>query len=247
MPPSPNFRPAGLLTPVVELTAGLAAAAAFATSSALRRARTFHPDGVAFEATVAVPPPTTGGTAGDDVLPAGEHRALVRFSRGVGLPERFADVLGLAVRLVDLHGPGAHQDLLLVTSGAAVGARHALVPARSFGHDRWSTLLPYAVGRDKRRVVFGARPLAPGLAAVTTLDGLRAAGDVRYSLDLAPVRGDWAPLATLTVGDELPAAAAEGLRFNPANTGGAVEPVGAIQAVRRLAYEGSQTGRASRT
>jgi hypothetical protein len=240
MPPSPNFRPAGLLTPVVELTAGLAAAAAFATSSALRRARTFHPDGVAFRATVSVP-------AGGDVLPPGEHEAVVRFSRGVGLPERFADVLGLAVRLVDLHGPGAHQDLLLVTSGAAVGARHALVPARSFGHDRWSTLLPYAVGRDHRRVVFGARPLAPGLAAVTTLDGLRAAADVRYSLDVAPVRGDWAPLATLTVGDELPPAAAEGLRFNPANTGGAIEPVGAIQAVRRLAYEGSQTGRASRT
>ena len=236
-----TFRPAGPLTPVVELTAGLAAAAVFATSSALRRARTFHPDGAAFSATVEVPP-------GGDVLPAGDHAAVVRFSRGVGLPERFADVLGLAVRLVDLHGSGAHQDLLLVSSGAAVGARHALVPARSFGHERWSTLLPYAVGTDRRRVVFGARPLGAGLDRVTTLDQLRSAavaGDVRFSLDAAPLRGDWAPVATLAVGAELPVAEAEGLRFNPANTGGSIEPVGVIQTIRRLAYEGSQRGRSA--
>ena len=233
--PSP-FRPVGAATPLLEATAGAASAAVLGLASAVRRARVFHPDGVAFEATVDV----------EAVLPRGRHRAVVRFSRGAGLPEALPDVLGLAVRLLDAHGPGAHQDLLLVTSFSPPGLRHALTPARTFGHERWSTLLPYAVDGD-RRVVFGARPRSSELDGAAHLDDLRRlAVGARFALEVAEPAGDWEEVATLVVGDELPADVNEALRFNPANTGGGVEPVGAIQALRRRAYQGSQRGRRAR-
>lgn len=237
MPSRPTtFRPLGAATPVVEATAGTISALVFGAASALRRARVFHPDGAAFRATVRV----SEGTA--MALPAGRHEALVRFSRGIGLPEPAPDILGLAVRLVDLHGPGVHQDLLLVSSGDHPGARHALVPTRRYAHRRWSSLLPYDVAG--RRVVIGARPVSG--PSPKRLDDLRRAattGRLRYALEIAEASGPWEEIAVLDVGDELPREEADGLRFNPANTGGGIEPVGFLQTLRRRAYAGSQRGR----
>lgn len=235
--PAARFRPVGAATPLVEATAGAASSVVFGLASFVRRARVFHPDGVAFAAKVDV--------EGGGVLPAGSHDAIVRFSRGAGLPEAVPDILGLALRLVDLHGPGRHQDLLLVTSGSRPGLRHALVPARTFGHRRWSTLLPYDA--DGRRLVFGARPLSAPLEEARRLDDLRrivAAGDpVRFALEVAEPSGDWEEVAVITVGSERSDEENEGLRFNPANTGGGIEPSGFLQTIRRRAYLGSQEGR----
>ena len=235
-----RFRPVGAATPIVEATAGAASAIVFGVASALRRARAFHPVGVAFAATVDV----DGGGG----LPGGRHDAIVRFSRGAGLPESMPDILGLALRFVDLHGPGQHQDLLLVTSGSAPGARHALTPARSFGHARWSTILPYEID-GRRRVVFGATPRSAALSGARRLDDLRrlvAGGGVRFALEVAEPAGPWDEVGVLTIGDELGADATEGLRFNPANTGDRIQPVGVVQTIRRLAYRGSQEGRPAR-
>lgn len=236
-PPS-SFRPAGAATPAIEATLGAASALVLGVGSALRRSRIFHPDGVAFTATVDVDDAT--------VLPAGRHPALVRFSRGAGLPEPLPDVLGLALRVEDVHGPGRHQDLLFVTSWSAPGLRHALVPGLTFGHQRWSTVLTYEVPGG-RRVVFGARP------ATTALDGAARLADLgrlgtgaAFVLEVAPPTAGWDRIGALTIGDPLPSSAAEGLRFNPANTGGGVAPVGVLQAVRRQAYRGSQRGRPAR-
>lgn len=236
------FRPVGAATPLVEATAGAASALVFGAASALRRARIFHPEGVAFHARFA----TNGGLdTGVRLLDRAEdHAAVVRFSRGVGLPDRWPDILGLAVRVLDAHGPGVHQDLLLVTSGEAPGARHALVPTRSFAHGRWSTLLPYRLP-DGRRVVVGGRPVHVA-GAPTTFDDLRkaaAGGDLQYALDLAEATGPWREMALLDLGGELSDADAESLRFNPANAGGGFEPVGFLQTIRRRAYAGSQSGR----
>jgi hypothetical protein len=237
----PRFRPVGAATPLVEATAGAASAVAFGIASALRRARIFHPDGVAFEAVVEM----VGGEHGAPLLDvAARHRAIARFSRGVGLPEGWPDILGLALRLVDAHGPGLHQDLLLVTSGERPGLRHALTPARSFDFERWSTVLPYRVGG--RRVLFGARAERRGGSPADRLDDLPAAlesGDLRFVLEIADVRGPWTELGRLEVGNRLSAADAETLRFNPAHTGGGIEPIGLLQTVRRLAYRGSQATR----
>ena len=178
-------------------------------------------------------------------MPVGSHDAVVRFSRGAGLPESMPDILGLALRLVDLHGAGLHQDLLLVTSGSRPGLRHALVPARTFGHDRWSTLLPYEV--DGRRVVFGARPLSAALEGARRLDDLRQLaerrGPVRFALEMAEPRGAWEDVGVITVARARSEEDGERLRFNPANSGGGIEPVGVLQTVRRRAYLGSQEGR----
>jgi hypothetical protein len=118
MPPQhlddpPSFRPVGRATPVVEATAGVAAAAVMGAASAIRRKRVFHPEGVAFRATYQA----TGAHHGAPLLDeAGTHDAVVRLSRGAGLPGSLPDFLGLALRIPDAHGPDQHQDLLLVSS-----------------------------------------------------------------------------------------------------------------------------------
>src|SRR5690348_12195756 len=101
----------------------LATGAVFGALSAVRRARIFHPHGTARLATVTI----AGGDHPLHVL-AGTHDAIVRTSRGIGLPEPLPDLHGVAVKLLNAHGAGAHQDLLLVSSATAVGARHLLVP-----------------------------------------------------------------------------------------------------------------------
>jgi hypothetical protein len=240
MPEQP-FRPVGAATPVLEATAGAAAAAVMGAASAIRRRRVFHPDGVAFEASFQATGAHHGAALLDD---AGRHDAIVRLSRGVGLPRSVPDFLGIAVRIPDAHGPDQHQDLLLVSAGDRPGLRHALVPARSFDHGRFSTLLPYDVGG--RKIVFGARLLDADAAAPIQLGDLRrraADGDVRFALELAEPKGGWEPIGVLRLGSPMPDEAGDALRFDPANTGGGIEPVGVVQAVRRLAYRASQAAR----
>ena len=240
MPEHP-FRPIGAASPVVEATAGAAAAAVMAAASAIRRKRIFHPDGVAFEASLQV----TGARHGAPLLDeAGRHEAIVRLSRGVGLPRSVPDLLGLAVRIPDAHGPDQHQDLLLVSAGDRPGLRHALVPVRSFDHGRFSTLVPYEVG--DRKVVFGARPLGEDGHRSLRLGDVRervVTDGVRFALELATPSGGWEPIGVLELGSPLSDREGDGLRFDPANTGGGIEPVGVVQTVRRLAYRASQAAR----
>lgn len=232
------FRPVGKATPAVEATAGAAAAGLLGAASAIRRKRIFHPAGVAFRGEVSL----RGASLGIALLdqPA-THPAVVRLSRGVGLPERFPDFLGVAIRIIDAHGPGRHQDLLMVTAGEAPGARHALIPRRGFRGRHFSTLLPYRL--DGHTNMFGAAT-APG--PDLDLDGLRTAGapaDLDLDLLVAPATGGWRSIGTVTLGSHLPAAEADALRFDPSNTGGGIRPAGTIQAIRRLAYRASQFAR----
>ena len=243
-PDEQQFRPVGAATPVVEATAGVVSAAVLGTASAVRRARIFHPDGVAFEATLDV----AGGSHGAPLLDvAARHDAVVRLSRAVGLPRSVPDILGLAIRICDAHGPDRHQDLLTVTSSTRRILRHLLVPASGFDHERWSTLLPYRLG--DRRVVLGARRINTRTRRRIRLDDLDhrgAAGEgIRFSLDVAAISGPWEPFGVLTLGERLPDATAEAIGFDPANTGGGIEPVGFLQALRRLSYRTSQAARPS--
>ena len=243
MTPRSVFRPVGAATPLAEATFGIAAAALFYTTSTIRRARTFHPIGAAFEATFTVDQPA--GVGVDLLDTPGVHDAVVRLSRGVGLREPWPDVLGLALRVQDAHGLGAHQDLLLVTSGERPIVRHLFVPATSFDAIRFSSVLPYRLG--DRDMLFGARS--------DDLDGRRlflndierdgATSPVRFTIDVATPRGTWEQVARLDIGRQLSDRTADALRFNPANTGGGIRPIGVLQAVRRLSYAASQAGRPS--
>jgi len=233
------FRPVGKATPVVEGTVGAAAAAVVGAASAVRRKRVFHPDGVAYQATFRATGASHGAPLLDD---AGTHEAIVRVSRGAGLPESLPDFLGLALRVPHAHGRGAHQDVLLVSSGSRPGLRHALVPVRSFDHERYSSLVPYRVGG--RTVLFGARRLDDDGHAGARVSDLRGgAVPPRFAFELAELRGPWQPIGVLELEARLPERESAALRFDPSNTGGGIEPVGVVQAVRRLAYRSSQAAR----
>ena len=91
---------------------------AFAGLARLRHDRALHPRGSVADATLWVDEPTCAlGRA----LGAGPHPAVVRLSRGLGLPSPLPDVHGVAVRLerdagrVDLlfSGTSRHQSTLL--------------------------------------------------------------------------------------------------------------------------------------
>ena len=240
--------PATSIPPRPSVPAPVAAAtgAAFAALSRLRGARIFHPRGVGFEATVTVERPVLGYPGVPLLKRPGSHPAVVRLSRAAGLPAPLPDALGLTVRLIDLHGPGRHQDFLLVTSVDAPLLHHVLLPAPGgFLAQSYSSLLPYRIGGHTQLV--GAEPID----GAERDDGGRperlvakaTARTLRFSLGLAPLGGKLHHVATLEVGDRLDADVTERLAFTPWNSGGGIEPVGPLQGLRRAAYAGSQRGR----
>jgi hypothetical protein len=213
------------MTPVAE-GAGAGAAALFGALSAVRRRRVFHPRGTAYDATLLV----HGGGRGASLLDEPARRpCVVRLSRGIGLREPLPDILGVALRVPDAYGPGAHQDLLMTTAGEGPVFRSVLGLARSPDRGHYSSVLPYRIGDGHAYV--GARPLVPGSAGP------------RFSLEVAPPLGSWEEVAVLELGRPWDDAASDALRFNPFFTGGGIEPAGALQTLRRRAYAGSQAAR----
>ena len=234
-PPRPSV-PAPLAT---------ATGAFWAALSRLRGGRrSLHPIGIGFDARLVVD--GRGAKTGVPLFDsAGSHRALVRFSRGAGLPEPLPDVLGLSFRLLDVHGPGRHQDFLLATSLDLPVLRHLLLPGVGFFRQPFSSVLLYAVGG--RTAVVGAhhagRPPADTRGALPALEAAAARGDLRYRLTLAAPAGRPQAVGELRVGERLPAAVSDTLAFNPWNTGGGIRPRGPFMGWRRAAYRGSQLGR----
>ncbi|MGZ4618429.1 MAG: hypothetical protein ACXV3F_06825, partial [Frankiaceae bacterium] len=218
-----------------------ATAASFGVLSALRGKRFFHPAGVAFAGRLDVEPgPGYGVPLLDEQR---SFEAIARFSRGAGTPEPLPDVLGLAVRILDAHGQGLHQDLLLVTSDRRPLGRHLLLPARSFLSRSYSSVLPYSVGAVGR-FCFGADPLEVPAAprsrrALDTLTAAVEQGGLVLRLTLAGFpAGPWRPWATVTLNRALPASESEQLRFNVMDhTGGGIQPEGWLQHLRRNAYQ----------
>jgi hypothetical protein len=207
------------VTQVVDATAGRAAAALFAAASFLRRKRSLHPRGEAFHATFHVAPrgEPTGATLLDE--PA-DRPCVVRISRGGGLPPPLPDVHGIAIHVPDAYGPGRHQDLLFATTaGRGTVTRSVLSPTRDADADTYSTILPFRVGTRTARL--GARVVDAGFTV--------------------EVEGE--PVAWVSLGERLPDDEAERLRFNPFTTGGGIEPVGVLNALRRRAYQASQDAR----
>ena len=152
--------------------------------------------------------------------------AIVRLSRGVGLPKPLPDVLGLAVRIVDAHGPNRHQDLLLVTSVDAPVLHHLILPGPlgSYGQS-YSSVLPYRLG--DRLALVGALPRRPDFELA----------------DGAGRRSPHAPSAACASAS----APRTRRRRRCASTSGTraagSDPTGPFQGIRAPAYRGSQSGR----
>jgi len=125
---------------VLSRTAGGALAAGTGILGAVRRrTKPLHPDGQLRRATITrVGGPTRSGVPWLDQ--AGRDDALVRVSRGLGLPEALPDVYGVAVR-VDFGGHDA--DLLFANTGFGRLTRYLLTPARTSASRPLTTLLPY--------------------------------------------------------------------------------------------------------
>ncbi len=230
MPWTVSRPPAPLRPPALDGRVAAATHWLFRLLSRERRRRVFHPQGVAFRCDVRL----EDGPFGE----AGTDPGLVRFSRGLGLPRPFRDVLGLALRIVDAHGPGAPQDLLFASSLLRV----VPAPAHTFLGPRFSTLLPFRVEGRLCIIVAATTPPvgATGAEPLAALQRAAGKGPVRFRLSLVPGHR---PLGELVLGERLPSTEAARLRLNPYNTGPLAVPVWLPNRLRDPAYRGSQEGR----
>jgi hypothetical protein len=209
----------------------------FKELSRLRRKRVFHPFGVGFVARYT----PLGEPVGAPALDA-ESEPLVRLSRSAGLPESLPDPCGLALRMAGAYGSDRHQDLLLVSSGAAPGARHTLLPSRGFCDRPYSTVLPYRLRGEM--VMLGARALAPAPGPKLADLRERELGGLEFEILLANLSGEWRATGRLVLGERLPPRQTERLGLDPTNTGGGLELAGLLNRLRGPTYRASQEGRA---
>jgi hypothetical protein len=196
-------------------------------ASAVRGERVIHAKGEAFAATLEI---LEGAEALDVPLVRGpRHReAVVRFSRGAGLPDAMPDVLGLAVRVPDADGAGGVQDLLLSTSRRPPLFRHVPWPARDLLRSTYSSLTMFEIG-GKRLLV--------GACGAHGTHGARLPEDLPGGMLLlatAAARGPWEPFARVVVGARL--SGERDLDFSLANDAGGFVADGPFREARIKSY-----------
>jgi len=235
-------RPMARAVRAVAAAAGVGVGAALALVAAARRGKAVHPHGEVYAARLVVGGVPAAPAAAHLLATAGEHAALVRFSRSLGLPRRVPDLLGMSIRVLGAYGGGLHQDFLLVSSIDRPVLHHLFLPAKDVQQRPYSSSLPYRAGTQ--RFVVGALPDpdSPRPTGATELERVRlaaATGRLRFQLAVAAPMARFTPVAELHVGAPLPAAA-DALRFLPLNAGGGLEPLRLLNEMRRYAYPMSQ-------
>jgi hypothetical protein len=222
------------LAPLLEAAAAplsTVSAALFAGLSAVRGKRVFHPRGDTYEGTVTFHEGALGAPF------HGPHGALVRLSRGAGLPRSLPDLFGLAVKI-----PEIGQDLLFATSGSGSVTRHTLLPARGFFRLPYSSVLPYEL--DGRLVVLGAQADAAlrrdAAAHTDDLAPLVASGKLRFDLTLAGLGSREVEVIGALVVDRVHVG---DVSFNPWNSHPRLRPAGGLNRLRRESYRSSQEAR----
>lgn len=215
--------------------------AAFRIASRARGARAFHPRGKVWHASWS--PGEVPALRGSPLLD-GPRPALLRVSHAIGLPPTVPDIIGWAVRVVDAHGPGRHQDLLLASSGTGQLTRHLLLPAQDLGDTPFSTLLPYQVAGAGTHVIV-ARAEDPATVAYAAAVGPQPHVLPRFTVQVGGFEGP--TLATVIPGALADQQLGESLRYDPWNTGPELEPAGWPNRIRRPTYAASQEGRGARS
>lgn len=213
---------------------GGAAAAVVERVARVRGSKPMHPAGALLAARLERTGRAGSGVAWLDA--SGGEDVLVRFSRGGGLPAGWPDVHGLALRTRD----GA--DLLLSTSGRAVGLRHGLTAQRVVGRGTYTSIMPFRTGRGP--VMIGALPDPPRdlPADPAALAAALAVEPWRLTVVWAPFAGAWRTVGTLEVagpaGDELDPP----VRFEPLAPPEGLETYPWIARLREPAYLAARRG-----
>jgi hypothetical protein len=206
--------------------------------SAARGRRLFHPVGVLAEGILE-------RTALDsDGLPMRTCDVIGRVSKGIGLPGAAPDIAGLAFRIPppqDLRSCGPWDVLLAST---AAGSRFGLAPAASWPGATFSSLMPL---RYRDRVWWVRARLATEINAKgLALDSIESeinSGGIEFDIEQAPRRGEFRPLAKLTLRHVDPSC--DDIAFDPAlhtDCDVALLP-GWLTNFRRAAYRRSRQGR----
>ncbi|HEY0126284.1 MAG TPA: phosphodiesterase [Blastococcus sp.] len=161
-----------------------------------RGGKPMHPRGAVFDAVLE----RQGGAWGVAWLDAAAtDAAVVRLSRGAGLPAPLPDLLGMAIRLP---GDGARIDVLLSTTGRGRLTRLLPVPRRDaaavyssiMGYRSDAGWLRLAAFPEADDVPSDPEPLATEVAR----DGLR------FTLAACRGLGPWRPFARLTLRRPMP-------------------------------------------
>ncbi len=237
VPAGPTADPeprAGPLTNAAGIALGVGVAPLFGLASFVRRKRSVHPNGAAYEVVVTVehPLPLLAGTA---LGRAGRLDGVVRMSHGLGLGPGGNDYRGFALRLLD---GDRRQDLVLVSTWTD-GVRQKLARRTSYTY-RYCTVLPLTGPQGP--VVFHVLPVEAGLSD-PYFDGGGATG-FRFQLFAGAPHAAWYPCADLVLGRPLSPDACEDLRFDPFNAELGLTPCDLLNVSRGVVYPASQAGRA---
>lgn len=158
-----------------------------------RGGKPMHPRGAVFEAVLE-----RHGSAAPWAVPwldeTATDAAVVRLSRGAGLPSALPDLLGLAIRL---RPEGAPVDLLLSTTGRGPLTRFVPVLRRDAAAV-YSSIMGYRSGAGAIRIA--ALPEDDGVPSdPEPLAGTVAREPLRFTLAAARGRDPWQPFARLTL------------------------------------------------
>ncbi|MDQ0754258.1 hypothetical protein [Arthrobacter sp. B3I4] len=194
--------------------AGQAFAAVFKAIKAFRPDRPIHPSGVALVGTVEKWPGSAAPRGISWIDSAGTDAVSARFSRSVGTPSRWPDILGLALRINTEDGPA---DVLLASTPLSWPGRLLLTAHRDADNRTFSSLMPYKGSRGPVLLAVRSEPTGHRLPAA--LDGFREAlGTGAWTLGVYSARptGPWTRFGTLTL-SLAPDTKDTAARFDPLN------------------------------
>lgn len=223
--------------PAADGFAASAVRTAFAAGARLRRARVFHPNGLALSGRLRA----EGEFA--TLFGEGDRAVIARLSKGVGLPGGLPDVLGFAFRVLDRQD--RPWDFALATTGRGTLGRFVITPARGWAHARYGSLMPYRVGNSAPTWFFAEpdrdQPTSASLAELR--EHLRD-NAISFELTASGLATPTFRLAELTLRPAEPHEHRTDFYDPMLNTPDGVDLLPrAVGKIREFAYAGSRTGR----